>query len=299
MPCDSPYTIILKQPIITSSGVQFSCAVPCGKCGVCRKNKVDEWSFRLRQESKTSDSAMFVTLTYDPEHIPRSENNMKTLNRDDITGYFKRLRKWMQNDDVLNKPLKFYLVGEYGEENARPHYHVILFNATREHTVESWCKVPSRLRRKDASPLGLMHIGDVTSDSIAYCVKYLDKGRTVPLHARDDRTREFSRMSHRLGQNYLTPEMIAWHKADPSRNYIQDGEYKIALPRFYREQIYTNAEKAVQRSLCFQKQIDTESKNMLSYFDTYPNHTESDYYLDLEFQKQSRFKKHTHGKNRK
>lgn len=316
MACDDPYVVVLKDPFVRrSSGKKIaishqgdfisSASVPCGKCGACRKNKVDEWSFRLRQEKKVSDSSFFVTLTYAPEHVPRSDNNFKTLDRNDLTKYFKRLRKWMKDDGVDMPPLKFYAVGEYGDNFERPHYHLIVLNATVDHIIESWCVAKRSLSRSDIRslgglPLGFVHVGAVTTDSIAYCVKYLDKGRKVPRHARDDRVKEFSRMSHGLGQSYLTPEMIAWHKADLSRNYIQDGEFKIALPRFYRDQIYTKAERREQIVLSLDAADNADVKARRAYFKDYPLKSEADFLKDKEFQKFFRLKKYTsYGKKRK
>lgn len=302
MPCDSPLTVQLKRPFVNPDlYVQDWVPVPCGKCGVCRKNKVDEWSFRLRQQMKVAHSAHFVTLTYDPNFVPMTKNGFMTLARDDITKYFKRLRKWMSDDKVDMPAFKFYLVGEYGETFSRPHYHGIFFNATIDHIQEAWCYINKDIPRSEVTQLlGITHFGNVTSDSIAYCVKYLDKGRQVPKHARDDRVKEFSRMSRGLGQNYLTPEMIAWHRADPSRNYAWNGKYKIALPKFYRDQIYKGMHT---KELMYHSAIDSRNKNdyisRVEYFKDYPKHTESDYLLHLEHQKQARYKKYTHGKKRK
>lgn len=249
---------------------------------------------------KDVDSAHFITLTYAPEFCPVTPNGFMTLNRDDITKYFKRLRKWMKDDTVNLRPFKYYLVGEYGTETRRPHYHGIFFNGSLRHIEESWCDTSNAKKRGQGRPLGIVHSGSVTSDSIAYCVKYLDKGRTVPLHARDDRVKEFSRMSQHLGANYLTPEMVKWHREDPSRNYCWNGSYKIALPKYYRDKIYTKIHKTEQWRLAQAQLEKNEYIAKEAYFLDYPNHTESDFYLNLEFQKEGRFNKYVkHGKKRK
>ena len=301
MACDGPRTITLKNPFIHYDGkLAYSVPVPCGRCGACRKRKVDEWSFRLRQQKLVADSAHFVTLTYAPEFCPVTPNKFMTLKRDDITKYFKRLRKWMKDDTVKLRPFKFYLVGEYGTTTSRPHYHGIFFNATRDHINEAWCDIRNGQKRANRPMLGHVHIGSVTSDSIAYCVKYLDKGRTVPVHNRDDRVREFSRSSHHLGANYLTPAMLRWHRADLSRNYAWNGDYKIALPKYYRDRIYTKAMKREQWKLAQAQLEENDYIARKSYFELYPDHTDSDYLLDKEFQKEARYNKYVkHGKKRK
>ena len=44
--------------------------VPCGKCLSCRIAKRSEWSMRMLHELESYDCAVFVTLTYDDEHLP-------------------------------------------------------------------------------------------------------------------------------------------------------------------------------------------------------------------------------------
>ena len=45
-------------------------AVPCGRCVNCRKNKRQSWVYRLQAEADEYPFSLFVTLTYDDEHIP-------------------------------------------------------------------------------------------------------------------------------------------------------------------------------------------------------------------------------------
>ena len=67
--------------------------VPCGKCIECRKARVNQWFVRLSQELKRSTTAYFVTLTYDEEYLPYTDNLNDTLNYNDLVKFFKRLRK--------------------------------------------------------------------------------------------------------------------------------------------------------------------------------------------------------------
>jgi hypothetical protein len=285
MPCDSPVTVVLPYTYALPDGsISKSVAVPCGRCYICRKNKVDEWSFRLRQEQKICESSYFVTLTY--KDVPRSGNNLPTLRPKDCKLYMDRLRVNMKRGGI-SSPLRYYLVGEYGDEYERPHYHAIIMNSTPDLIVENWTA-------------GLVHLDKVNSNTIAYTVKYLDKGRKVPKHERDDRVKEFSRMSRNLGKNYLTDEMIQWHREDLSRNYIQDGLYKIALPKYYRTRIFNQTELLAQRNLILENKEKLEEKDMNEYYKEYPNHNRSDWYLYKEAQKQANHEKlMNHGKKRK
>lgn len=59
----------------------------------------------------------FITLTYAREHLPENGN----LNHRHFQLFMKRLRK------KFPQPISYYMAGEYGEINHRPHYHACLF----------------------------------------------------------------------------------------------------------------------------------------------------------------------------
>jgi hypothetical protein len=97
----------------------------------------------------------------------------------------------------------------------------------------------------DNKTIGSIHIGKVTDASIGYTLKYMTKPGKIPQHKNDDRQKEFSLMSKGLGNNYLTEQMIIWHKNKlTERMYVpmKDGK-KIAMPRYYKDKIYNELEK--------------------------------------------------------
>jgi hypothetical protein len=63
-------------------------------------------------------SASFLTLTYDSDHLPWDGS----LNKQHLTKFFKDLR--IRHPD---KKLRYYACGEYGEKLSRPHYHICLY----------------------------------------------------------------------------------------------------------------------------------------------------------------------------
>ena len=103
--------------------------LPCGRCTECRIRKVKEWSVRCVAEKKTSESAWFVTLTYNDEHL-RFQTvdgvNYPVLVKEDCQKFFKRLRKSLFGSKKGN--IRYFLSGEYGEKTLRPHYHAIIYN---------------------------------------------------------------------------------------------------------------------------------------------------------------------------
>ena len=76
--------------------------LPCGKCPYCLNRRANNWIFRLQQELKRADSALFVTLTYD--NPPLSHGFVRpTVYKPDVQKFFKRLRKIPR--DYSNQPL--------------------------------------------------------------------------------------------------------------------------------------------------------------------------------------------------
>lgn len=205
-------------------------AVPCGKCPDCKKRLVSAWSFRLMQQNKIAMSSHFITLTYDTKYVPITPTGYMCLSKRDCQLFIKRLRKSQSGNG--ESFIKYFLVGEYGGKTMRPHYHVLLFNVEVRYIQSAW-------------GCGQVHYGSVSGASVGYCLKYMMKPGKIPIHKNDDRQREFRMMSKKLGVNYLTSQMVSWHKADlGNRMYIpiEDGK-KIAMPRYFKDRIYTNLER--------------------------------------------------------
>ena len=202
---------------------------PCGKCYTCLQKRISHWSYRLVQEGKRCSSAYFLTLTYAPEHLPRTKNGFRTIEKSAVQKFLKRLRK------QSTTKIKYFAVGEYGTINKRPHYHLIIFNAEPEKIDKAWT-------------LGTTYYGTVANASIGYVLKYMCKKSQIPQHSRDDRQPEFQLFSKSLGDNYLTPQMINWHKSNPAERCIvplPDG--KIAsMPKFYKQRIFDDFDKKAQ-----------------------------------------------------
>lgn len=245
MACISPYFRVIKGEWIP---------LPCGRCPPCKKRRIDGWVFRLLQEEKRSSSAHFITLTYEPKFVPISPNGHMTLDKKAFPLFMKRLRKLvfahgvrMYADDTLCTDLvptlKYYACGEYGTEKSRPHYHAIVFNVPDDEMFyQAWTV--------NGEALGDVHVGQVSSDSIAYCTGYINKGQGSTPRRNDDRVPEFSLMSKGLGSNYVTDEIKQYHLADLNRNFLtKDGGDIISLPRYYRDRIYNDDERSVQQGL--------------------------------------------------
>lgn len=168
--------------------------VPCGKCPECRQRIVDGWAFRLLWQLKDATTATMVTLTYDTRFVPITDKGRMSLNKRDVQAFMKRLRYY---DKGL--PIKYFAVGEYGGRTWRPHYHVIIFNATQESIYKAW--------KIDGVEIGNIQFMDVTEASVYYTLKYMCKPGKVPETRNDDRIPEFRIMSKFLGVNFSSPAL--------------------------------------------------------------------------------------------
>lgn len=230
-----------------------SIPVPCGKCPECLSRRISGWSFRLCQTARKAKSSNFITLTYDTQHVPITSKGWMSLDKRHVQLFFKRLRKsHVGRVESVEAPIRYYAAGEYGTTSKRPHYHILLFNADLSKIQDAW-------------GMGSVHYGNSTSVNEAtagYTLKYMSKPRLIPMHKNDDRVPEFALMSKGLGKEYLTPQMIAWHKASLlDRMYlnIEDGK-KIAMPRYLKDKIYTPLERSEiaghHKALIEQKETD-------------------------------------------
>lgn len=220
---------------------------PCGKCYDCKGRRVSGWSFRLMKEAERSSSALFVTLTYDTSFVPITERGFMSLKKKDFQDFIKRLRSKMYERKNKEK-IKYYACGEYGGKTKRPHYHAILFNAMESLIDSSWS-------------LGSIHIGKLSAASASYTLKYISKPSRIPEHKNDDRVKEFSLMSKGLGSNYVTPEMVEWHKNDlVNRFYTPLHGKKLAMSRYLKEKIYTQEERELIGTQLIAKEVDNFHK---------------------------------------
>lgn len=211
----------LRSIHLKSSGL----IVPCGSCPQCKLKRVNSWVFRLEQQARLHQTSHFITLTYAQPHI--TPNGFMTLYKKDYQDFMKRLR-W----NTKQPNIKYYAVGEYGSQSWRPHFHAIIFDIYPEDVNKAW-------------PHGHIDVGDVNSNSIAYCCKYICKDKKIPLFPKDDRLREFALQSKKLGANYINDETIKYHKSKLNSYILKPDGHKMCLPRYYRDKIFTEAEKSI------------------------------------------------------
>jgi len=226
-------------------------ALPCGQCGHCRRNRASEWTARLVNELSYWKDSCFLTLTYSDEELPEDES----LEPEELTLFLKRFRK------EVGVKIKYYAVGEYGEETLRPHYHLILFGIPYDYPgfVRLY---PQATDEKLKGMVGIKswthgcaHVGTVTQDSIDYATGYVMKALTGPLATEVYGRRElpFARQSTGLGKQFVLDNQTELLSTASMRS----GSAQVRLPRYYKKKLgiadYTISKVLEERALMVAK----------------------------------------------
>lgn len=150
-----------KKPILVGKVRSKQRLVPCGKCAQCKANLRAEWCGRLAVENYHTKRSYFVTLTYSDENLKFSNQGVPSVWKHHIQKFLKRVRKVIK--------CRYFCTSEYGSKTQRPHYHIIFFLEEDMEVLD----FGNLMERKWTN--GIIHLGDVTPASIAYCTKYCMK----------------------------------------------------------------------------------------------------------------------------
>lgn len=213
-------------------------ALPCGKCIGCKSSYATQWANRCTHETTQWKNNCFLTLTYDDDHIPEDG----ALRPDHLQKFLRKLRKRARDptsaiDRDRNYGLRFFGCGEYGEQEGRPHYHLLLFN----------CNFADRYRvhsRLTESPLvgelweyGSNRIGEATAAAANYIAQYSLKKQSRRNYISADGVdlpHPFLRMSVRPAIG------LAWldqYETDLHQGYLVAKQHKQGIPRYYKKKI--------------------------------------------------------------
>lgn len=217
--------------------------VPCGHCIGCRLDHSRKWANRMALEKETYEKAMFVTLTYDNEHLPvcytYNDVEFGTLVKKDVQDFLKRLRR------KLDKHISYYLSGEYGDHTERPHYHAIIFGLGIEDLPDA--KEEGRnefgniwLRSDWLEGIwqnGRVCVSDANWQCMAYVSRYVTKkviGGDVRSHQFLGRINEFAIMSKRpaIGLTWLL-EHADKIEDDRLTHISIPGKGSVKIPKYF------------------------------------------------------------------
>ena len=200
-------------------------------------------------EAQMHEENCFLTLTYDEKNLPEN----LSLRHRDIQLFLKRLRKKVGE-------IRYYMCGEYGGINGRPHYHMCLFGHGFYNDRYKWAKSNGhQLYRSETLEktwgLGNCTIGELTFETAQYTAGYVvdklfdkndDKNITEIIDITTGeivkRKSEYGRMSLNpaVGKNWLR---AYWPEAKDGKIVINGKE--ATAPKYYRD-YFKNTKHHVQ-----------------------------------------------------
>lgn len=275
--------------------------IPCGQCIGCRIRQREEWTTRIELEARDypKEEVWFITLTYDDDHVPgmivktgeimrkvqytwkpgeKRPSSVQILLYEDIQKFLKRLRK------AYKGKLRYFVAGEYGEQTARPHYHMILYGWIPT-DLENLYKIHhngyyNSKWLADLWGMGQIQIAQAVSETYRYVAGYVTKkmyeidGKKANQYYELGQTKPFACMSLKpgLGDHYYQE-----HKAEIWRQgYIQCTNGKQAqIPRYYEKQMEAENPERLwrikqnrQKNAMEQKRLQLEGQDYKTVLET-------------------------------
>lgn len=265
-------------------------------CAECLRNRSYHkrvWVHRMDLEARLHEKNSFLTLTYSDEFLPANNS----LVPDHCVNWLKRFRQ-----AIAPVKVRYFLVGEYGDDSHRPHYHAALFGVGPEYedvVRETW-------------QMGHVMLGDLNIQSMRYVCGYVTKKMTAKSDERlNGRHPEFTRMSRMpgIGSLYvpniaaaLDCEAGASLVADDVPNALRLHGKAMPLGKYLRSKLKDEI-YAKDPSLLLAKLLGSESlynaikrtkisdEKMLAMYARYENSSMSEKMSFLDYLKQNRKQK--------
>ncbi len=299
-PGESWYCFSGSPPLPVFRYLKDFTEVACGQCVGCRLERSRQWANRLLMELEYHDSAYFVTLTYDDDHVPLAPYSdpdtgeaffAMSLMKRDFQLFMKRLRFSFSDDSI-----RFFASGEYGPSTLRPHYHAIIFGlhlpdlvvsgasplGDRYYTSASlqrvWSSPPrDRLNRPAgqaslssreiaalSTPTGFITIAPVTWESCAYTARYIMKklnGKEADYYTSFNIEPPFSLMSRRPG---IARQWYDDHPGCMDFEYISistpTGGKKFRPPRYFMKMFEVDYPEESEKIKAIRKRMAAAAK---------------------------------------
>lgn len=222
----------------------LSVPIQCNRCAECLKKKANEWRIRLFEETKYTDlNGHFVTLTFSEESLRKFRKQItkkfKGLNEYDIDNMTASIavrrftERWRKK---YKKSVRHWLITELGHKNTeRIHLHGIIWtNEPKEEISNHWQYgiVWAGYEKKDTY---------VNKKTINYIMKYVtkqdfDHKYYIP--------KIFT--SKGIGSKYIESgeaSTCRFKEEETKEYYKTEQGYKLALPIYYRNKLYTDEER--------------------------------------------------------
>lgn len=207
--------------------------LPCGRCIGCRWRRAQDDKLRCMHEAAMWPQNCVVALTYARDQLPPGGN----LCHEDFQKFMRRMRK-------AGYIVRYFMCGEYGPLNMRPHYHASLFNVDfRADRVEAGKSRAGQVfyESKTLNDLwshGRCSVQDFLPETAGYVTQYIMKKQL----GRESEYRhpvtgellvpEYSRRSLRPGIGQRWFELYGESDVLPG-DFVVAGGSKNQTPRYY------------------------------------------------------------------
>jgi len=245
MPCYHPlkaFQVGDSKPVFSmpaKAGFSFL-QLPCGQCVGCRLERSRQWAVRCLHEAQMYSDNCFLTLTYRPESL----GSMSLVFRD-FQLFMKRFRRRFPKSTI-----RYYMCGEYGDVNSRPHFHACVFGFDFADKVfyklsASGCRLYTSAICDELWTHGFCILGDVNFESAAYVARYVMKKVVDGAKAHeivDPDTGEIFKRVKEFGRMSLKPGIGARWLEKFSRDVYPEGKVVVrgveATPPRYYDKIF-------------------------------------------------------------
>ena len=217
-------------------------AVGCGKCMECMKQKAREWQIRLLEEVRQNPTGRFVTMTFSNESIKELSDEIKGLSGYELDNQIATLavRRFLERYRKKYKTsIRHWLVTELGHTGTENiHLHGILFTNTDLKEIEKIWKYGYMWKGYENGGQITNYVGEKT---VNYITKYINKV--------DDDHKEYKSKvlcSPGIGRGYTDRPDAQRNKfkgEDTVETYKTRSGHEMALPKYYRNTIYTEEER--------------------------------------------------------
>lgn len=211
-------------------------AIPCGHCILCRSEQARQQAIRIEHEARMWVESSFVTLTYTDKHLPK----YGSLDYAATARFWKRIKMHFHRKQ-LGK-LRYYMVGEYGDETLRPHYHACIFGQA---FVQDRIIIRTKPTLLWTSPLlesiwglGQVSVGALTFETARYAASYVTKKLAAKQQyvRTDEETGELIRLEQPrafMSRNLAKDWWLKWKQGVIDHDYVVINGKRQKPPKAY------------------------------------------------------------------
>lgn len=211
--------------------------IACGRCKECAKKKANNWRIRLYEDIKDQHiygRAYFVTLTFNTESLQELSNltnEIKNIYDKDNAIATIAVRRFLERwRKKYKKSIRHWLVTELGGEYSQHlHLHGIIYTKEDFENIRKYWKYGYVYPTKTTVKYNI-----VNKATINYIIKYCTKIDKKHIYYKP-----IILCSSGIGNNLDIRKKI--NKKE--EKYITNEGFKLGLPTYYREKLYTEEER--------------------------------------------------------